>query len=346
MTPTTEATPLHPSHVIAFADRQHQQKAKQRDKGPQTTPKKTYALKDRDFVTYNYTEGRGEEDDNTLSNILVRAMQRKTRRKEIDEAMKMKRLQETKQKAEEEKRRCQEAKFRQEARLREMREMHQLRLMKEEQWRARETRQAKNNKLADDFRKTWLLRRYFRACRRLVEMSRANRIKARNHYRQKVMHRAFSSLRIHSCKEIQWRDQIATQFYEAYLRQKYFERWKEAKARREQQMARATHHHQKRLLRQALSGWRWAAVDLVLQRRAESLRASQHYQGKLLVHGLSAWKRYVEERRARRQRDVVGTRLRGLVKDIVPDFSPSSDDDDDEDDATKRCADWMLSLVT
>lgn len=54
----------------------------------------------------------------------------------------------------------------------------------------------------------------------------------------------------------------------------------------------------------------------------------------------------MEERRARRQRDVVGTRLRGLVKDIVPDFSPSSDDDEDEDDATKRCAEWMLSLVT
>lgn len=226
MAPTNDTTPLRPSHVIAFADKQHQ-KAKGRIKGAQTAAKKAYTLKDRDFVTYNYTDGRGEEDDNTLSNILVRAMQRKARRKEIDDAMKMKRLQETKLKAEEEKRRCQEAKFRQEARLREMREMHQLRLMKEEQWRARETRQAKNNKLADEFRKTRLLRHHFGAFRRLVEMSRANRIKARHHYRQKVMHRAFSTLRIHSCKEIQWRDQIASQFYDAFLRQKYFERWKE-----------------------------------------------------------------------------------------------------------------------
>ena len=30
--------------------------------------------------------------------------------------------------------------------------------------------------------------------------------------------------------------------------------------------------------------------------------------------------------------DVVGTRLRGLVKDIVPDFSPSSSDDDNDND--------------
>lgn len=226
MSPTSDASPLHPSQVMAFADKQHQ-KAKGKNKGAQTTPKKTYALKDKDFVTYNYAEGRKDEEDNTLSNILVRAMQRKTRRREIDDAMKMKRLQETKMKAEEEKRRCQEAKFRQEARLREMRETHQLRLLKEEQWRTREARQAKNNKLADEFRKTWLLRRYFGAFRRLVEMSRANRIKARDHYRQKIMHKAFATLRLHSCTEIQWRDQIAGQFYEAYLRQKFFARWKE-----------------------------------------------------------------------------------------------------------------------
>lgn len=226
MAPTNDTGPLHPSLVVAFADRQHQ-KAKGRNNGAQTTTKKTYALKDRDFVTYNYTEGRGEEEDNTLSNILVRAMQRKTRRKEIDDAMKMKRLQETKLKAEEEKRRCQEAKFRQEARLREMKQMHQLRLIKEEQWRVREARQAKNNKLADEFRKTHILRRHFWAFKRLVEMSKANRIKARYHYRQKIMHKAFSILRIHSSKEIQWRDEIAIKFYEAFLLQKFFARWKE-----------------------------------------------------------------------------------------------------------------------
>lgn len=226
MAPTTDKGPLHPSHVIAFADRQHQ-KAKRREKAAQTTTKKTYALKDRDFVTYNYTEGLGEEEDNTLSNILVRAMQRKTRRKEIDDAMKMKRLQESKLKVEEEKRRCQEAKSRQEAKLREMKEMHQLRLLKEEQWRAREARLAKNNKLADEYRKTHLLRHYFKAFRRLVEISRANRVKAREHYRQNLMYKAFSNLRIHSCKEIQWRNLMATQFYEAFLLQKFFTRWKE-----------------------------------------------------------------------------------------------------------------------
>lgn len=230
LTPATDssASLLHPAHVIAFADRQ-QQRASDKSRTSHKKTRKTYALKEKDFVTYNYTEGRGCEDDNTLSNILVRAMQRKTKRREIDEAMKIKRLQEIKLKAEEEKRRCQEAKFRQENKLREMKEMHQLRILKEEQWRAREARQARNNKLADTFNKARLLRNSFKAFTKLVEMSKVNKIKAKLHYRQKVLQRAFANLLIHSSKEIQWRDQVATHFYEARLLQKYFAKWKQVR---------------------------------------------------------------------------------------------------------------------
>ncbi|XP_063858792.1 coiled-coil domain-containing protein 191-like [Scylla paramamosain] len=340
LTPTTDSL-LQPAHVIAFADRQ--QRANEKN-GKKT--KKTYALKEKDFVTYNYTEGRGSEDDNTLSNILVRAMQRKTKRREIDDAMKMKRLQETKLKAEEEKRRCQEAKFRQESKLREMKEMHQLRILKEEQWRAREARQARNNKLADTFNKARLLRNSFRAFRKLIEMSKTNKIKAKNHYRQKVVQRAFSKLLIHSSKEIQWRDQVATHFYEAWLLQKYFAKWKEGKAEKDRQVMRATCHHHQCLLRRALWIWRWTALDLILQHRADSLRASKHYLGKLLAYSLSAWKRYARTRRSRRWRDVVGTSLRGLVKDIVPDFSPSSCSDDDDDNDRLKSPDWTMSVLS
>ena len=216
---------IHPSHVLAFADR-HQQKVKEKTKAGQRTTKKSYTLKDQDFVTYNYTQRRGDEDDNTLSSILVRAMQRKTRRREIDEAMKIKRLQDIKLKVEEEKRRCKEAKRRQENKLQNMKDMHQLRLLKEEQWRTREARLAMNNKLADTFLKTRRLRHSFSAFRKLVEISKANRIKAKNHYRQKILHKAFSKLLIHSSKEIQWREQMATNFHEVSILEKYFAKWK------------------------------------------------------------------------------------------------------------------------
>ncbi|XP_045135653.1 coiled-coil domain-containing protein 191-like [Portunus trituberculatus] len=342
LTPATDSL-LHPAHVIAFADRR--QRANDKSGTLQKKTKKTYALREKDFVTYNYTEGRGCEDDNTLSNILVRAMQRKTKRKEIDEAMKMKRLQETKMKAEEEKRRCQEAKFRQESKLREMKEMHQLKILKEEQWRAREARQARNNKLADTFNKTRLLRDSFRGFRKLIEMSKVHKIKAKNHYREKILQRVFSKLLIHSSKEIQWRDQVATHFYEAWLLQKYFAKWKEEKTEKELQMAKATRHHQQCLLRRALWTWRWKALDLILQHRANSLLASQHYFGKLLAYSLLTWKHYTRTKRSRRWRDAVGTNLRGLVKDIVPDFSPSSCSDDDDDNDSLKCPDWMMPVL-
>lgn len=52
----------------------------------------------------------------------------------------------------------------------------------------------------------------------------------------------------------------------------------------------------------------------------------------LLLRGLRAWREFLEARKAKRRRDVVGTHLRGLVKDIVPDFSPPTSEDDDDDE--------------
>ncbi|XP_071516034.1 uncharacterized protein [Panulirus ornatus] len=356
--PWVAATPadevhLQPSHVAAFLSRQLlKKKEEEADKAAERSKKREYVVKERNYVTYNYVEAEesdaGEIGDNPLSSILVRAMQRKVRRQEIEEAMKIKRLEESKRKVEEEKRQCEEARRRQRDKLREMRENHRLRLVKEEQWRAREARRARHNKLADDFRKQKLLRHYFGAFKRLVKISRENKIRARKHYRQKILQRAFLNLRIHRDNRQRWRDQVAIRFHNECLLRKAFTHLKKAVAAREEQVARAVEHHRQLLLHRHVWLWRWAALDLLLERRAGIQRAKEHYHRKVLRHALSRWRKYLEGKRTRRQREIVGTRLRFLVKDIIPDFSPASSEDDEDEDALRKDSRWedMLSVLT
>lgn len=231
---------LHSSHVNEFLIRQHlQQKAKEAERATGRARKPNYAVRDRNYETYNYVdvdtvreraddvEVGGETDDNTLSNILVRAMQRKARRKEIDQAMKIKKLEETKRLLEEEKRRCKDERKKHEVKLREMREAHRLRLMREEQWRERQVRLVQQTKLADEFYKASLLRRCFQGFRMLVETSRKNHRTAQSHYRHRIVQKAFTKLAINREQEQLWKDSMAVGFHNVTLLNKFFVVWKE-----------------------------------------------------------------------------------------------------------------------
>ncbi|KAG7171097.1 putative trichohyalin-like 1, partial [Homarus americanus] len=372
-TAPTEELVLHPAHVTAFLSKELRKKAKEAEKATENARRRAYVVKERNYETYNHIKGKtaegveGGDKDDTLSSILVRAMERKTKRKEMDEAMKIKKLEDIKRKLEEEKRQCEEARRTQNEKLIEMRETFKLRVMREQRWRAKEARQAKHNRLADDFRKHKLLYNYFNRFKILVVMSRDNRDKAKNHYQVKIMRKALTQLIIHRDKEQHWRENLAANFYNVCVVHKLFNKWREHTAHgraptahgrtptahgsvdrakpevrpledmriRKEQLLRAEKHHRQRLLRQYLWTWRWVALDQFLQRRAHTDLATQHYQRKVLQRGIRRWRRYVQEKGTRRQQEVVATRLRFLVKGIIPDFSPSSsssDDDDDDDD--------------
>ncbi|KAK3865547.1 hypothetical protein Pcinc_028857 [Petrolisthes cinctipes] len=194
-----------------------------------------FTVKDRNYETYNYVGATAKEiddvemgeSDNTLSSILVRAMQRKARRREIDQAMKIKNLEETKRKLEEEKRRCKDERKKQEVKLREMKEAHRLRLMREEQWRERQIKLARQTKLADEFQKMTLIRYYFQGFKMLVEINRSNQRKAKYHYRQRIMQKAFSKLVINKEQEQLWKNRMASGFHNVTLLNKFFFIWKE-----------------------------------------------------------------------------------------------------------------------
>ncbi|XP_042218248.1 coiled-coil domain-containing protein 191-like [Homarus americanus] len=357
-TAPTEELVLHPAHVTAFLSKELRKKAKEAEKATENARRRAYVVKERNYETYNHIKGKtaegveGGDKDDTLSSILVRAMERKTKRKEMDEAMKIKKLEDIKRKLEEEKRQCEEARRTQNEKLIEMRETFKLRVMREQRWRAKEARQAKHNRLADDFRKHKLLYNYFNRFKILVVMSRDNRDKAKNHYQVKIMRKALTQLIIHRDKEQHWRENLAANFYNVCVVHKLFNKWREDMRIRKEQLLRAEKHHRQRLLRQYLWTWRWVALDQFLQRRAHTDLATQHYQRKVLQRGIRRWRRYVQEKGTRRQQEVVATRLRFLVKGIIPDFSPSSsssdDDDDDDDEARRRDDRWkdILSVMT
>ncbi|XP_068217960.1 coiled-coil domain-containing protein 191-like [Palaemon carinicauda] len=329
--------------VVAYLNKQVIQNDRERTKSTEVTKQTVYVIKERNYETYNYIENKAssskdvkkddiEDIDDTLSSILVRAMHRKAKRREIEEIRKMKAYELEKRKIEEEKKQCLEAKRKQCNKLREMKEAHQLRVMKEEQWRAREVRIAKQNRMADEFRKKKLLRLYFQVFKKLIIIKHENRIKAKNHYRLKLVQRVFARLILNKEQEQRWKVERATNFHNICILEKFFSRWKQLVEVRHDQLQTATRHHSNILLRRYLWIWKWWATDSLLHRRTQIQYAREHYRRQLLQKGMTHWKSYMEYKKKKRRENTIGSRLRTRVKDVLPDFSPSSTDDDDDDD--------------
>ncbi|XP_064087388.1 serine/threonine-protein kinase 10-like [Macrobrachium nipponense] len=348
--------------VVAYLNQQIVEREREKAKSTEVTKKKIYVVKERNYETFNYIENKASSNkdvekheneaiDDTLSSILVRAMHRKAKRREIEEIRKMKAYELEKRKIEEEKRQCLEAKRKQSNKLREMKEAHQLRVMKEDQWRAREARIAKQNRMADEFRKQKLLRSYFQVFKKLLITKHENRIKARNHYRYKLVQRAFAKFILNKEQEQRWRVERATNFHNICILEKFFSRWKQLAEMRHHQLHTAIQHHSNILLRRYLWIWKWWATDSLLHRRTQIQYAKEHYRRHLLQKGITHWKSYMEYKKKKRRENTIGSRLRTRVKDVLPDFSPSStDDDDDDDDENDRQENerWeaMISVMT
>ncbi|KAK7078883.1 hypothetical protein SK128_005355 [Halocaridina rubra] len=279
--------------------RQQRQIAKENETRIVVQRKITYAVKERNYETYNYIHedvGFNSEDDeeqsDTLSSILVRAMRRKEKRREIEEIRKIKQFEEEKKKIEEEKKQCLEAKRKHGDKLRELREAHQLRVLKEQEWRSREVRIARQNKLVEEFLKKKLLQRYFKQFRSLLVIKRENFIKARNHYRLKIVRKAFAKIVVNRDQELIRRDEMATNFYHICIIKKCFTIWKQmftqdirvfsvtpkAMEERRKQLEIAAVHYNALTLRRCVWVWKWWAVDEHLHRRTQIQHAKDHHR--------------------------------------------------------------------
>lgn len=224
---------LQVEDVVSFVVREHRARVEQRAREAEGRPAKRHSVKERNYETYNYLENRlgSEDDDDLLSSILVRARERKEKRKQVEEMAKLRQLEETKRKIEEEKRRCLMERRKQEDKLREMKEMHRLRVLKEQQWRAREARELKNKRKADEFHRKILLRQYFTGFTRLVEISRNNREKAKEHYTKALLQKSLRKLLTNKQREQRSKEQMASDFQGVRLLRRSLKEWSKVRRR-------------------------------------------------------------------------------------------------------------------
>ncbi|XP_069985475.1 coiled-coil domain-containing protein 191-like [Penaeus vannamei] len=342
---------LQVEDVVSFVVREHRVRVEQRAREAEGRPSKRHSIKERNYETYNYLENRtgSEDDDDLLSSILVRARERKEKRKQVEEIAKLRQLEETKRKIEEEKRRCLMERRKQEDKLRELKETHRLRVLKEQQWRAREARELSNKRKADEFRRKLLLRQYFTGFIRLVEISKNNKKEAMEHYTKVLLQKSLKKLLTNKQSEQRRKEKMASDFHAVRLLRRSLEEWSKKTSARRAQLQSAESHYQRVIQRRYLWLWKWAALDALLQRRTSLQLATQHHRRKLLADSVRRWRAYVTGRRLRHGKDTVSSRLRFLVKDIIPDFSPvSSDADDASEDEGGEDGRWdeMIAVLT
>lgn len=222
---------LQVEDVVSFVTREHRRRAEQRARENDGSSAKRYVVKERDYETYNYLEsGAGSEgDEDLLSSILVRARERKEKRKQVEEMAKLRQLEETKRKIEEEKMRCRMEKKKQEEKLREMKETHRLRVLREQQRRAREARDMSNIRKADEFHKKRLLRLYFTGFTSLIKISRSYKIKATEHYTKTLQQKSLKKLLINKQREQRSKEQTASDFHNIRLLRRSFQEWKKVR---------------------------------------------------------------------------------------------------------------------
>ncbi|CAL4118878.1 unnamed protein product, partial [Meganyctiphanes norvegica] len=188
-----------------------------------------HPVKERDFVTYNYNyeDLSSHDEGDTLSSILVRAMDRKDRHKQLEEQRKIRQLEEAKRKSEQEQLLIVEQRRRQSEALRQMQDRHRLRVLREEQRRRKEAQEHRQRELADAHYRKILLRQYFRKLEHAVTRSRDKHQRAVDHHRRKLLTVGLSKITMNAHDEIRWRVHLATSFYNTALLNKCFTQWKE-----------------------------------------------------------------------------------------------------------------------
>ncbi|KAG5318037.1 CC191 protein, partial [Pseudoatta argentina] len=251
-----------------------------------------------------------------LARMEARAEVRRDRIKLRKEA-RQKKLEDEKRKEEAARRtEKQERKRLQQEASREARRMREER----ERQRAREIERCKKlNAMAEAFYRKYLLRRYITV---LVEKKNNDMKKADDYYKRCLLRKVFMMWRMETEHQNNVKFKLATSLYNRNLLRYGLQKWKEVakEERRKDQVARD--FCDMRLQNKYLKMWKIKTIECKVEELKRERLASLHYEEKLKIKYFNIWKRYPEMIPVILERKRLRNMWREIVQEIIPDFDP------------------------
>lgn len=189
-----------------------------------------------------------------------------------------------------------------------------------EQQRAREVeRYKKLNAMAEAFYRKYLLRRCIIA---LVKKKNNNMKKAENHYKRCLLQKVFMRWKMETERQNKIKFELAISLYKRNLLRYVLQKWKKMvkEERRKDQVARD--FFDMKLQNKYFKVWKIKIMEYKIERLKSERLALEHYKEKLKIKYFNMWKRYPEIVPIIRERKRIRNMWREIVQEVIPDFDP------------------------
>lgn len=189
-----------------------------------------------------------------------------------------------------------------------------------EQQRAREVeRYKKLNDMAEVFYRKYLLRRCIIA---LVEKKNNDMKKAKDYYERRLLEKVFVMWKLETERQNKIKSELAISLYNRSLSQYVLQKWKRAMKEERRKDQVATDFSDMRLQNKYFKVWKIKAVEYKVERLKSERLASEHYEKKLKIKYFNMWRKYPEIVPIIVERKRIRNMWREIVQEVIPDFDP------------------------
>ncbi|XP_026675064.1 trichohyalin [Ceratina calcarata] len=179
------------------------------------------------------------------------------------------------------------------------------------------------NNMADEFYRKYLLKRHvLKPLITLVEEKRNNMKKADDHYRENLLRTAFTAWRSEAERQYKMKIEITELIYSKNVMASVFEKWKQFAKEINAKYQVATDFHDMKLLDKYFKSWHVRTIELEAEYGKKVELANNFHENKLKSKYFGTWKRYLLITEEIKETEKRKDELRRLVQKVIPDFDP------------------------
>lgn len=200
-----------------------------------------------------------------------------------------------------------------------------------QEWEQQRAREIERNKklhiMAETFYRKLLLRRYImEPFVALVEMKNRYMTKAKDHYERYLLQRTFAGWKTETKYQIQIKTKLAISLYNRNLSWYTLRKWKgEVKEeRRKEQVAKD--FSDMNLQNKYYELWKIKTVEYQAERMKKERSALKHNEERLKIKYFNMWKKYSQIIPNIIESERIKNMWREIVQEVVPDFDPRQRD--------------------
>jgi len=177
----------------------------------------------------------------------------------------------------------------------------------------------KLNVMAEAFYRKYLLRRYITA---LVEKKNNAMKKAEDYYKRCLLQKVFIMWRMETERRNKIKSELAISLYNKNLLRYALQKWKEVMKEERRKNQVASDFWDMKLQNKYFKMWKIKAIEYKVEQLKRERLALQHYEKKLKIKYFNMWKKYPEIAPVIMERKRIRNMWREIVQEVIPDFDP------------------------